>query len=332
MPALGADMDEGTLRRVAGQARRRGPQGRGHRGRGHRQVRHRGRVVPRRDRRAAGRPGWPDRPGGHGPGDDHRDRRGGGRAATAKPKAAKPPAKPAGQAAARPPAKRAPAKRAPAKPGRPSPGRLRPCCRAARWSGTRPSSSGWIWLLCTAVAGAVRSPAATWSGPRARPAAAGDPAGRAGSPPNSASTWLPSRVPARAARSGKPMCGAGRTAMQRRRRPSQLAPAAAGPRQSAAGSDAAGDRPADGPVQAGDTALLPEQHRRPGDRAWPGCASATASLDMSDRLVPAALLLQGHRARRPPGAAAERVLGSRTTSSPGRPSTSAWRSRCAAAA
>ena len=98
----------------------------------------------------------------------------------------------------------------------------------------------------------------------------------------------------------------------------------------APGGDAAHDRDPDGPVQAGDPALLPHRHHRPRPgagldaRAQPGPARHRAP----GARGPAA---EGDRARRGREPGAQRLLGRRRV--PARPpgSTSGSRSRCAAA-
>ena len=167
---------------------------------------------------------------------------------------------------------------------------------------TSPTGSASTWRGSTAPGRAGRSRAPTSNGPRQRstsppPARAlvtARPAARRELGVDLATV----RVPARAAPSQRPTCA-------RRPQPGGAAvppgptPAVRPPRdrRDASGPGArrrcpAGDRRADGPVEADDPALLPEHHRRPARRRWTGCRSVNAGRPVTARLVPAALLLK----------------------------------------
>ena len=90
------------------------------------------------------------------------------------------------------------------------------------------------------------------------------------------------------------------------------------------------DRRADGPLEAGDPALLPRHHHRPRCPPPPGSPSATPAA--RHRAPPARRAAAQGDARSPPGQVpvAQRLLGRRVPSPPLR-STSAWPSRSAAA-
>ena len=111
------------------------------------------------------------------------------------------------------------------------------------------------------------------------------------------------------------------------RHPSARPPTDAG----RASRDAPRDRRADGALQARDPALLRGDHHRPRPPRWPGSRERNAGRPVTERLLPAALLLKATALAARAGPRAERLLGRRASGPPTR-STSAWRSRCAAAA